>query len=175
MKVCKRMGGKVKKGVCIVGGFPTFKDTDEWWGESISATALEDGTGMVAVMSPEDAKKFFPPSGGVDEDGVFHEFYHESSIKELRKRIREGKPINPPWLETCHNQGKGMQDTWVVGHEGRNRIESARREGIKSIPVIIRPKPRFCSNPWAELSENRKELKEANERIEILDAIRQRR
>lgn len=136
LSACERMGGVIKDGVCMIDGFPTHTKYSEWWGETIIPEALKYGKATVIHASPTDAASLFPPTT-----------FYEETIEELRKRIREKMPINPPWLEVCLNirDEDGWHHTWVVGHEGRHRIEAARREGLKKVPIIIRHKPEeYC-------------------------------
>ena len=140
INACSRLGGGIKDGVCLVDGFPTHVNYSDWWGESIIPDSLEQGEALVIHASPEDAQRLFPPTR-----------FYEPSIKQLEDRIKEGKPINPPWLEMCINICKPSEEkcrrteTWVVGHEGRHRIEAARRMGLKKIPIVIRKKPEeYC-------------------------------
>ena len=130
----------MKGDVCFVGDFPTHIGFYDWWGETIISDALEKkGDAIVLLTSPEEAQELYPPRHGFDE----------SSVEGLMERIKEGKAINPPWLEMCINVYDPSAhlynySTWVYSHEGRHRIEAAKRMGLSKIPVIIRRKPMYA-------------------------------
>ena len=140
--ICKRLGGKEENGVCDVGGYPTFIDTDDWYGETSVPEQIKSGDAIILNASPDDAKKFFPPNVAFkkeDPDTLF-EYYYEDSIDTLMTRIKDKKPINPPFLIGCiniRNKRTGYNQTWFDGHEGRHRIEAARRAGCEKIPIIL--------------------------------------
>lgn len=137
---CERMGGEVRDNVCFVDKFPTHVNYKDWAGETIISDALEADKALVMHMTPDDAKKLFPP---VSDPPLR---YFKKSIETLKDRIKKGAPINPPWLEVCLNiEDRGYCRTWVVDHEGRHRIEAARLSGVSKIPVILREKPsQYC-------------------------------
>lgn len=137
---CEKLGGKVKENVCFVDNFPTHVNYKDWWGESGVPDALRYNQAIVLHMTPDDAKKLFPPIS-----------YTEERVQVVQDRIEQGLPINPPWLSICLNHGEFENETWIVGHEGRHRIEAARRSGLSRIPVILKEREgQFCV-PRSEL------------------------
>lgn len=141
--------GEKKGKVCFIDKFPTHVNYSDWWGETVPATALQEDKGMVAHMSPEDAKKLYPPV----ED-------YRGSVEKMRERIRKGQAINPPYLSFCLNIESCTMNpkTWVANHEGRHRIEAARLEDVKKMPVIFVEKQReLCETQipreWKKLED----------------------
>lgn len=161
MNACERMRGEVKGNVCFIDKFPTHVNWKDWYGEFIVPESESKGKALFLQMSPNDAKKLFPPMNVEDlATGKVFERYMGSSIKELRERIKKGEPINPPWMQVCLNipaEG-GFEKSWFKGHEGRHRIEAARLEGSKVVPVFFLEKDKsFCESQmprdWKRLKE----------------------
>lgn len=140
MNICKRLGGIEENGICNVGGFPTYIDTKNCWGEWGTAEKLETGKAIIIQASPEDAKRLFPPNVATRTDtGVEEEYYYEDVIKNLMDRIKNKQMINPPFLIGCFNQKEpnSAPQTFLLGHEGRHRIEAARRAKIERVPIVL--------------------------------------
>jgi len=57
--------------------------------------------------------------------------FSERSINNLRERIKDGKKLEPPFLEVH------IDDMQVVSHEGRHRAFVAKEQGVSEIPVIV--------------------------------------
>ncbi len=127
--LCKRMGGEKRGDTCFVGDFPIPSTISDWYGETVGPVAVSEGNGVVLHMSPEDAKKFFPPKGE----------YYEPSVEKIMERIKDGEPINPPWMSMCLHMDDSNH-TLITGHEGRHRIEAARRLGLDKVPIILAEK-----------------------------------
>lgn len=62
--------------------------------------------------------------------------YNQSSIDTLTRRMAEGKPIDPVFLDFESERCR------IVGHEGRHRAVAAKKVGIDKMPLIL-----FCRGP----------------------------
>ncbi len=137
MNVCSKLGGKeIEENLCDIDGFITFSHSSDWYGESEIPRQLENDEAIVIHAKPSDAKKLFPRSVAYVH-GEKKEHYVKDSIDKLTERMKRRKPINPPWLLVCQENESNNKKTYLVGHEGRHRIESARRTGINKIPVVL--------------------------------------
>jgi len=127
-ELCEKLGGKpdYENNVCWMGDWPAPLDEDEWWHcapYSYEGTLREKGFNV--LIDPKKAKKIFPE----------RKYYDEDVVSALRKRIREGKPICPPWREICFIENG--YEFCTTGHEGRHRIKAAIEEGLDLIPVLF--------------------------------------
>jgi len=59
------------------------------------------------------------------------------SVKKIKKRIEEGRVLDKPYLIIIKRRGKKPE---VVSHEGRHRAYTARKLGLKKIPIEV-----YCS------------------------------
>lgn len=159
-KYCKTLGGNEELGKCMVGDYPAPFEDIYFCAPIVTDAILRDKDTIVIHTSPENAKKLFPQIPRYDED----------VISELRERYRKKLPVCPPWLEQCKPVGSEQDPLWKCkvaesffwGHEGRHRIEAARREGLKTIPIIIRRlDERYC------YKEPEKEKPKRRERVYV--------
>ena len=134
---CDALRGNPDDGVCMVDDFPApYDKLSACASIPTEAIAEPKREGFVLHMKPQDAKKLFPPT-----------ILNQDTVERLRKRYRNKQPVCPPWLEICFSQLKTQfppAESCFVGHEGRHRIEAAIREGLKTIPIIVRSKPSYA-------------------------------
>jgi len=110
----------------------------------------EFSEGKTLYMSPDDFLALAAPlfSGDKEVDSYYAE------------QIKEGNKMDIPYLNATYNGATG--DARIVGHEGRHRAETLRKQGVNLIPVrfrmVGRDGERFEDVWWKDLSEMKTEM-----------------
>ena len=93
------------------------------------------------MMSPDEFLGYTNTLG----DFTKSQHYSEKNYQEILKKMKEGKFLDPPYLdvrelmkdEVGYESKEGGIKWRVSGHEGRHRVWAAKELGIEAVPVII--------------------------------------
>jgi len=118
--------------------------------EKSETESLDFQLGNFLPDKPVFAKDFdIPPETflkAVEGDPNWIPAFGKDSIKELKERMERGEPIDKPFLIILrledteflgNGKSKKIQVDEIVGHQGRHRAFTAKKLGIKSIPVEV--------------------------------------
>jgi len=109
-------------------------------------------------MSPDQFLSLAQPLG---EQMEFEEF--SDKMLFLEDLIRKGEPMEIPFLQIMDWQkkdGKPGQDCRIDSHEGRHRMHTAKKLGIKKVPVVLyfeelNPKTAYHVSDYMRMDEQK--------------------
>lgn len=112
--------------------------------------AQELSEGKILYMSPDDFLALAAPL-----------FYGDKEVDSYyAEQIKEGNKMDIPYLNATYNDKTG--DAKIIGHEGRHRAETLRKQNVKLMPVRFRMVGRegvkFEDIWWKDLGNMRTEF-----------------
>lgn len=125
VKACDELDGELKGNVCMVEGYPL--------GPSENILKYKPEKQKLETWKPQ---KFLDLTGW--ERGEEWPTFSEEKAKELKKHIKEEKPLDIPFIDKDEEMGFETVDGIVPNHEGRHRAYACKlSKKCDKIPVSI--------------------------------------
>ena len=116
-KICSDLGGVLGKNSCKLEGGFVLDDAKYLFGNNPEFQTVVKMKPYEFLSLVPPFRKGFPPI--------------ESSVIELREKMKADKPMDPLFLDV------DVEDCKVLNHEGRHRALVANLLGISEVPVIL--------------------------------------
>lgn len=134
IKSCKKFGGEMVDGVCMVDGFPMA--------ESRNVLEFHPESQIHEKWDPDRFLRLTGWRGSQWPWAGHRPWFSRESLDRMKEMIRNKRPVAVPFIEKDADRGfkpkKIGTVTWVPQHEGRHRALACEQvESCKSIPVVI--------------------------------------